>query len=80
VASTAAAENINSFSHALLVAAPAENDCLVTAKKPANSRQGAQPQLETASCNEILMANTVAVEPQKQVYNLFTHALLLEDG
>jgi hypothetical protein len=74
-------KGINSLSHAvLLVAEPPENDRLVAAKKPANSRQGAEIQLETAQSNEMLKTNPVAVEPLQQRHNIFTHALLLGDG
>ena len=61
-------KTINPFSHAaLLVAGLPENDFLDAAKKPANSRQGAESQLETAPSIEMLRAKPVA-------------ALLLGDG
>jgi uncharacterized protein YerC len=70
----------NSLSHAdLLVAGPPENDCLVAANKPANSRQ-AGSQLETAVSNENLRLNPVAAEPRQHRHNAFTHALLLGEG
>jgi hypothetical protein len=71
----------NSLSHAdVLVAGPPENDCLVAAQKPANSRQGAESQLETAVSNENLRVNQVAAEPRQHRRNSFTHALLLGEG
>jgi hypothetical protein len=74
-------QNINSFSHAvLLVAAPRENDCLVAARKPANPRQGPEIQLETAQSNEMLRTDPVAAEPLQQRHNVFTHGLLLGEG
>jgi hypothetical protein len=71
---------LNSFSKALLVARPPENDFIVAAKKPANSRQGTESQLETAPSNKILRASPVVAEPLQQRHNIFTHALLLGDG
>jgi hypothetical protein len=74
-------KSINLFSHALLDAGPPKNDCLVAANKPANSRQGAESQLETAPSNEMLVREKpVAVEPLQQNHNVFTHALLLGHG
>jgi hypothetical protein len=55
-------------------------DFLVATKKPANSRQGAESQPETAPSNEILRVNPVAAEPSQQRHNVFTDALLLGDG
>jgi hypothetical protein len=66
-------KSINSFSNALLVAAPPENDFIVATKKPANSGQGTE-------FNKITRANPVAAEPLQQRRNLFTHTLLLGDG
>jgi hypothetical protein len=61
-------KTINSFSHARLVAGPPENFFSVAAKKVANSRQGADPQPETALSNE--MPNPVApAEPLQQRHN-----------
>lgn len=71
---------INSFSHALLVAGPPENDFLVAAKKPANSRQRAESQLDTAPSNEMLRASPVAAEALEHRQNVFTHTLLQEMG
>jgi hypothetical protein len=73
-------KSINSFSHALLDTGPPENDFLVAAKKPANSRQCAESQLETAPCHEKFRANPVAAEPLQQRHNLFAHDLLLGQG
>jgi hypothetical protein len=58
-------------STALLVAGPPENNFSVAAKKPANSRQGAESQPETALSNEILLrTNPVApAEPLQQSHN-----------
>jgi hypothetical protein len=74
-------KRINSLSHALLAPGPPEKDFLVAAKKPVNSRQGAESQLATApSSNEMFRANPVAAEPLlQQRHNLFTHDLLLGD-
>jgi hypothetical protein len=74
-------KSINSLSHAvLLVAAPQENDCLVAARKPANSRQAAEIQLETAHSNEMHRTDPSAAELLQLRHNVFTHALLLGDG
>jgi hypothetical protein len=74
-------KSITSFSHALLAKGPTENEFLVATKKPANSRQRAEYQVETAPCNdESLGANPVAAEPPQRRHNLFTHALLLGHG
>jgi hypothetical protein len=73
-------KSINPFSHALLAAGSPENDFLVAAKMPANSRQDTQSQLETAPCHEMLRANPVAAEPLPQRHSLFAHDLLLGDG
>jgi hypothetical protein len=73
-------KNINPFSHAFVVASPPENGFLDAAKMPANSRQGANAQLERAPSNEILQANAAAAESLQQRQNVFTHALLLGDG
>jgi hypothetical protein len=74
-------KSINSLSHTiLLVADPLENDRLVAAKKPTNTRQGAEIQLETAQSNEMLRTDPVAAEPLQQKHHASTHALLLGDG
>jgi hypothetical protein len=70
---------MNSFSCTLLVASPPENGLLVAAKKPANSRQGTESQLETAPSNEMFRVNPVEAEPLQQKLNVFIHALLVED-
>jgi hypothetical protein len=71
---------IHSFSDALFDAGSPENDFLVAAKKPMDSRQGAESQPEPAPSDEMFRANPVAAEPLLQSHNLFTHALLLGDG
>jgi hypothetical protein len=70
---------MNSFSHALFVAGPPENDFLGPAKKPAKSRRGAESQLEKAPSIEMFRAKPVAVEPLQQKYHVST-AFLLGDG
>jgi hypothetical protein len=53
-----------------------ESYFLVAENKPANSRQGAEYQLETASSDEILKANSVAAEPlqhRNSVYSIQTN-------
>jgi hypothetical protein len=72
-------KSIASFSRALFVVAPSENASLVAAKKPTNSRQEADSQLERAPSNERLRASPVAVEPLQQMRYIFTQALLLGD-
>jgi hypothetical protein len=72
-------KSINSISRTLLHAGPTESGFLVAAKKPANSREGAESQLETAPSNEMLRTNPVVAEPLQQKLNVFTHALLLGD-
>jgi hypothetical protein len=72
--------SINSFSHALLIAGALDNDLFDAAKRPANSRQGAESQQETAQSNEVRRANPAAAEPLQQGHNVFTHALLLGNG
>jgi hypothetical protein len=62
-------KNINSFGHGIVVAGPSENSFLVAAKKPADSRQGANVQMETASSNEILLANAMTAEPLQPAEN-----------
>jgi hypothetical protein len=62
-----------------LVAGPSENDFLSPAKKPANSRQGANAQLETAPSIEILRAKPVAVAPLQQKFHVST-TLFLRDS
>jgi hypothetical protein len=73
-------KRINSFSHAILVSGPPENDFLGPAKKPAKSRRGANAQLETAPSNEMLRVNPAVAEPLEQRHNTFTHDLLFVDG
>jgi hypothetical protein len=73
-------KSVNVAAHALLDAGSPENGFLVAAKKPANSRQGAISQFETAPSNEILRANTVAAEPLQLRHNLFTSPSCLEMG
>jgi hypothetical protein len=51
-------KRIISFSHALLAASPPENEFLVATMKPANSRESANSQLETAPCNEKILRIT----------------------
>jgi hypothetical protein len=65
-------KNIISFSHALLAAGPLENAYLVAAKKPVNSRQGAESQVETAPSNEMFRfrANPAAAELLQQRQSL----------
>jgi hypothetical protein len=73
-------QNINSLSHAvLLVAAPRENDCLVAARRPANPRQGAEIQLETAQSNEMLRTDPVAAEPPQQRHEELSAPLVPAD-
>jgi hypothetical protein len=68
-------KSINSFSHALLDAGSPKNGFLEAAMKPANSRQGAESQLETAPSNgKPSGSRAAAVEAQ-----CFTHALSLGD-
>jgi hypothetical protein len=64
-------KNISSLSHA--VAGAPENDFLCPAQKPANSRRGAESQLEKFSSKPLV------VEPLQQKYHVST-ALLLRDG
>jgi hypothetical protein len=55
-------KSINSLSHSLLVAGPPKHDFL-RAKKPANLRQGAESQLETATSKDMFRANPKVAEP-----------------
>jgi hypothetical protein len=70
------ARNSNSLSHAtILVAGLPENDCFVAAKKPADSRQGAETQLETTALNEMLGPDPVAFEPLQHRHNGTEHVI-----
>jgi transposase-like protein len=64
-------KTVNSFFRTRLVASPPENNFSVATKKPANSRQGAESQLETALSPEMLLrTNPVApAEPLQQRHN-----------
>jgi hypothetical protein len=62
-----------------LVAGPPENDFLGPANKLANSRRGAESQLEMAPSIDMFMAKPVVAEPLQQRHNIST-ALLLGDG